>query len=142
MTGVIRHKMLFTNDDIILKAKQKIDWVICGGESGKNARPMHPDWVRSLQTQCAEAEVPFFFKQWGEWLPWEHNAQAPFMDSQNGQFVDSHGLDILNENSEPNKNWFMDYETQMLCERVGKRKSGCLLDGVKYKEFPNRNAKG
>ena len=40
-------------------------WVICGGESGPHARPMHPDWVMSLQRQCAAAEVPFFFKQWG-----------------------------------------------------------------------------
>lgn len=46
-----------------------IDWVICGGESGPGARPMHPDWVRSLRDQCAAAEVPFFFKQWGEWAP-------------------------------------------------------------------------
>lgn len=46
-----------------------IDWVICGGESGPHARPMHPDWVRSLRDQCAEAGVPFFFKQWGNNLP-------------------------------------------------------------------------
>lgn len=47
----------------------RIDWVICGGESGPNARPVHPDWVRSLRDQCKEARVPFFFKQWGEWWP-------------------------------------------------------------------------
>lgn len=44
-----------------------IDWVIVGGESGKDARPMHPDWARSIRDQCASAGVPFFFKQWGEW---------------------------------------------------------------------------
>lgn len=43
-----------------------IHWVICGGESGPNARPMHPDWARSLRDQCKAADVPFFFKQWGE----------------------------------------------------------------------------
>lgn len=42
-------------------------WVICGGESGPGARPVRPDWVRSLRDQCVEAAVPFFFKQWGEW---------------------------------------------------------------------------
>ena len=47
----------------------RIDWVICGGESGPHARPMHPDWARSLRDQCATAGVPFFFKQWGEWGP-------------------------------------------------------------------------
>lgn len=46
-----------------------LDWVIVGGESGPGARPMHPDWVRSLRDQCAEARVPFFFKQWGNWRP-------------------------------------------------------------------------
>lgn len=44
-----------------------IDWVIVGGESGPGARPMHPDWARSLRDQCVAAGVPFFFKQWGEW---------------------------------------------------------------------------
>ncbi|MBB5703564.1 protein gp37 [Ochrobactrum daejeonense] len=44
-----------------------IDWVVAGGESGKGARPMHPDWARSLRDQCAAAGVPFFFKQWGGW---------------------------------------------------------------------------
>lgn len=47
-----------------------IDWVIVGGESGPNARPLHPDWVRSIRDQCVEAGVPFFFKQWGEWGPY------------------------------------------------------------------------
>lgn len=46
-----------------------LDWVICGGESGPGARPMHPDWARSLRDQCRVAGVPFFFKQWGEWAP-------------------------------------------------------------------------
>ncbi|MBR9800577.1 DUF5131 family protein [bacterium] len=46
-----------------------LDWIIAGGESGPNARPMHPDWARSLRDQCQAAGVPYFFKQWGEWLP-------------------------------------------------------------------------
>jgi protein gp37 len=42
-----------------------IDWVIVGGESGPFARPVDPNWVRSLRDQCRRARVPFFFKQWG-----------------------------------------------------------------------------
>jgi len=42
-----------------------ISWVICGGESGPRARPMHPDWARSLRDQCTAAGVAFHFKQWG-----------------------------------------------------------------------------
>ncbi len=42
-----------------------IDWVIVGGESGPKARPMNPEWVESIQTQCGTAGTEFFFKQWG-----------------------------------------------------------------------------
>jgi protein gp37 len=44
-----------------------IHWVIVGGESGPNARPMNPDWPKSIQRQCKEQNVAFFFKQWGTW---------------------------------------------------------------------------
>ncbi|RWD32543.1 MAG: phage Gp37/Gp68 family protein, partial [Mesorhizobium sp.] len=49
----------------------RLDWIIVGGESGPGARPMHPDWARSIRDQCAATGVPFFFKQWGEWAPGE-----------------------------------------------------------------------
>lgn len=51
-----------------------IDLVIAGGESGPNARPMHPDWARSLRDQCAAAGTAFFFKQWGAWAPLPRSA--------------------------------------------------------------------
>ena len=44
----------------------QLDWVIAGGETGSSARPMHPDWARSIRDQCQAANVPFFFKQWGK----------------------------------------------------------------------------
>lgn len=46
-----------------------IDWIIAGGESGAASRPMHPDWISSLLHQCHDFEVPFHFKQWGQWVP-------------------------------------------------------------------------
>lgn len=51
-----------------------LDWVIVGGESGADARPMHPDWARSLRDQCAAAGAAFFFKQWGSNIPDEARA--------------------------------------------------------------------
>ena len=42
-----------------------IDWVIVGGESGPNSRPMEKEWVDDIQQQCEKAGVAFFFKQWG-----------------------------------------------------------------------------
>lgn len=42
-----------------------LDWVIAGGESGARARPMDPNWVREIRDACVDADIPFFFKQWG-----------------------------------------------------------------------------
>ena len=58
-----------------------IHWVIVGGESGRGSRPMHPEWVRSIRDQCVAAGVPFFFKQWGVYMPAikeEHWQERPF----------------------------------------------------------------
>ena len=57
-----------------------IAWVIAGGESGRGARPMHPDWVRSLRDRCQDAHVAFFFKQWGAWRPERRGATLVAMD--------------------------------------------------------------
>jgi len=53
----------------VTKAIDALDWVLCGGESGTGARPMHPQWARDLRDQCKRAGVPYFFKQWGRWAP-------------------------------------------------------------------------
>jgi len=57
----------------------ELHWVICGGESGHEARPMNPDWARSLRNQCLEARVPFYFKQWGGRY---HNSGGRLLDGQ------------------------------------------------------------
>jgi protein gp37 len=49
----------------VLDLEKGINWVIVGGESGHGARPMEKEWVLSIQSQCEDAGVPFFFKQWG-----------------------------------------------------------------------------
>ena len=48
-----------------LDGLRRLDWVVVGGESGRGARPMDPEWARSLRDQCQQAGVPFLFKQWG-----------------------------------------------------------------------------
>ena len=68
LTGAF-HDDTESNRRIFHRYVDVIDWVICGGETGSGARPMNPDWVRSLRDQCQEATVPFFFKSWGEWAP-------------------------------------------------------------------------
>jgi protein gp37 len=68
-----------------------LDWVICGGESGPGARPMNPEWARSLRGQCISADVHFFFKQWGDA---ECNEQCQW---NAGRLGEKHGGDELDE---------------------------------------------
>lgn len=88
-----------------------LDWVIVGGESGRGARPMHPDWARSLRDQCESAGVSFLFKQWGEYAP-----------------VSSHV-------PRPSPAWQRDFEKWGM-SRLGKNRSGRILDGRTWDEYP------
>lgn len=90
---------------------EKIDWVIVGGESGRAARPMHPNWVRSIRDQCKEYGVAFFFKQWGCWVPEEGASK------------------IVYENVGQRTNGI-----QM--KRVSKKKGGRHLDGSEWNAVP------
>ncbi|MEK3718936.1 DUF5131 family protein [Paenibacillus sp. FSL R7-0333] len=96
-------------------APAKIDWVIVGGESGSKARPMHPWWVQELRDQCQAADVPFFFKQWGEWKK-------------------THAL-ACNEPGIKGKPWFNFDPDTSVC-RIGKQAAGRELDGRTWEEFP------
>lgn len=87
----------------------RLNWIIVGGESGPNARPMHPDWARSLRDQCAAAGVAFFFKQWGRFAPTRDSGPPEPGDIRKtgDRMVD-----------------------------VGKKRSGRLLDGREHSEWP------
>jgi protein gp37 len=115
-----------------------LDWVIVGGESGPGARAMHPDWARSLRDECAAADVPFFFKQWGAWLPWEQD-QLPCWRSQNGQLVDRHALFPDNMDDHPDWDdglWGIPGASHAVFQRVGKSDAGRTLDGVIHSGMP------
>lgn len=114
-----------------------LDWVIVGGESGPNARPMHPDWARSLRDQCTAAAAPFFFKQWGEWIPYEPDAQPPFFNSQHGDQIDGHQLPDADDHG---PEWDMDGGADWIFRRVGKKKAGRILDGRTWDEYPETQA--
>lgn len=93
-----------------------LDWVVVGGESGINARPMHPDWVRSLRDQCKDAGVPILFKQWGEFAPWEQLvASTAALRARATEYVFGDGAKV---------------------ERFGKRLTGRTLDGYEYNGYP------
>lgn len=106
-------------------ADYKLDWVIVGGESGPNARPMHPDWARSLRDQCQAAGVPFLFKQWGEWISADQDecpTGPPFsrwMWGDGAPFLPSDGQ-----------------RSEALYCRAGKKLAGRILDGRTWDEVP------
>lgn len=109
-----------------------IHWVICGGESGPNARPMHPDWAMSLRDQCEAANVPFYFNGWGEWAPDESldpNGAHLKVISSDREYLNSQG------------SWEPVYQSPSarVMNRVGKARAGQLLDGREWSEFPEVN---
>lgn len=125
--------------------EDRIDWVIVGGESGAKARPMHPDWARSLRDQCHAAGVPFFFKQWGEWGPdlgprddchpgttikrdpiFEGKARCAVRVGDDWRHFES-GYSPPIELCSGHGEWVY---------RLGKRANGHLLDGTEHFEFP------
>jgi protein gp37 len=115
-----------------------IDWVIVGGESGRGARPMHPDWTRALRDQCNRAAVPFLFKQWGEFIVPEDGAQACRV------------CGCTWNNACPGGCYWAEPDLCSACvsmtpavsdrpvryQRVGKRAAGRQLDGRTHDDFP------
>jgi protein gp37 len=99
-----------------LHGGERIHWVICGGESGPKARPMHPTWANRVKTQCQGARVPFFFKQWGEHVDFDNMPDDTFKHS--GPFSPLYFADGV-----------------AVCN-VGKKAAGRLLDGVEHSAFP------
>jgi protein gp37 len=121
--------------------RDKLDWVICGGESGPGARPMHPDWARGLRDHCQAAQVPFFFKQWGEWMPYEETADMPFWEGQDGRLYDANVLmpDWGADNVETRWDeglWAIPKLSHAIFQRVGKKAAGRMLDGRTWEERP------
>ncbi|WP_028029916.1 phage Gp37/Gp68 family protein [Gemmobacter nectariphilus] len=109
-----------------------LDWVIVGGESGPGARPMHPDWARSLRDQCVAAGVPFFFKQWGEWESvYDRDRDDP--DWRNvpkaGDRYRKRWLNLAGGQG------FHGDKLNMM-KRIGKRAAGRLLDGRTWDQMP------
>lgn len=88
------------------------DWVIVGGESGPKARPMHPEWARSLRDQCTAAGVAFHFKQWGEWVTEDQSPEDITLPGMSREYF---GEDFY---------------------KVGKRAAGRELGGRTWDEYP------
>lgn len=122
--------------------RRVIKWVIVGGESGTGARPMHPQWARSLRDQCAGAGVHFLFKQWGEWVP-RSACYHLFADGKSCADMDpgckqwpSMRLTEAGHNGRDLAHAGAGDDAYM--QRVGKAMGGRLLDGRTHDGFPGK----
>jgi protein gp37 len=115
---------------------REIHWLIVGGESGHGARPMHPDWARSLRDQCGAADVPFLFKQWGEWQDGSHDSRTQHgpdhIMHRNGHHVLAHEY----QTSELVKGGAGERMGACFISRVGKHAAGRELDGRTWDQYP------
>jgi len=111
-----------------------IHWVICGGESGHGARPMHPDWAVSLRDQCIAAKVPFFFKQWGEYVP-----VSFFSKEKKVIWFDREHPNVIYTSQPRMFAMYGDEGRTKAMQFVGKKTAGALLNGKEYKQFPILN---
>lgn len=126
----------------------EIDWVVVGGESGPKARPMHPEWVKLLHEHCKAANVPFFFKQWGEWYTRHYKMGNPpkptfimWRDYQHftQKLWATKGDACLDRNGklcEIGGDFMTATYPVVIMQRVGKKAAGRQLDGVEYSEYP------
>ncbi|SIF35324.1 bacteriophage protein gp37 [Mycobacteroides abscessus subsp. abscessus] len=105
-----------------------LDWVIVGGESGPGARPMHPDWARSMRDQCVDAGVPFLFKQWGEFRPVVPSdgdvTPDRYVQCETGRSVDDDGM------------WNVSGGHWCAMRKLGKKRAGRELDGRTWDQYP------
>jgi protein gp37 len=125
----------------IARYVDRLDWVVVGGESGPGARPMHPQWARSLRNVCQASSTPFLFKQWGAWAPTGAIGIGTPLDCTPTGFVRQP------PRRDPNRCYagapFQDvnglpYSPEMV--RVGKGKAGRELDGRTWDEYPGGDA--
>lgn len=119
-----------------MHARAVLHWVIVGGESGPQARPMHPEWARSLRDQCQAADVAFHFKQWGEYIPhhaegdsWAWTEPTCWVNRDTGQIADEETAMAAGGD------WASAW-------RVGKKNAGRELEGRTWDESPEPNPDG
>ncbi len=126
-----------TTGEWVREHKPKFDWAIVGGESGRGARPMHPDWARSLRDQCVGAGVAFHFKQIGDW-GWidAETHHADYVAACNGE-APWRGDRLLESNGTLLPGTSIQVGNRQYVRRVGKARAGRLLDGREWNEVPH-----
>lgn len=111
---------------------ERIHWVIVGGESGPNARPMHPDWAHQIRDQCRAEGVAFHFKQWGEWGDGS-NGKLEWVLADDGTLFTA---DAIGYPDGPRYHEALDKHRLTAMSRVGKKTAGRELDFRTYDEYP------
>jgi protein gp37 len=114
-------------EDTAMDAGTALQWVIVGGETGPNARPLHPIWVRDIRIDCTEAGVKFFFSQWGDHVPAAGRPLAEVVGAEKIGLRPDGTLLGLHDSIKS--------DTAVLI-RVGRQAAGRKLDGREWNEMP------
>lgn len=117
-----------------------LDWIIVGGESGPGARPMHPDWARSIRDQCEHAGTAFFFKQWGAWAP-EQRHPVPY---EAGTLTRMTTVACTDRRQIGSHSYMAGRGLDKDCEilrATSKKRNGRLLDGREHNDMPQAASK-
>jgi protein gp37 len=125
-------KYRWEKQGLVAKGWVGLDHVICGGESGPGARPMHPDWVRSLKDQCVADGIPFMLKQWGEYVVPEDGTRSCRVCGCTEHNACDGGCSWVEPNLCSNcigKATMPGGDRAVKYCRVGKKQAGRLLDG-------------
>lgn len=140
MLGLIDLGYTFSRAYVSAGGRPCLDRVILGGENGPGARPMHPDWVRSVRDQCVDAGVPFWFKGWGEWLCGTQYEDAPDAAAydNNPEYSKFDCMDWDGEKYEESGGMWCDDLSEFAVFRVGRKRSGHILDGREWRQTPER----
>jgi len=122
--------------------QRKLDWLVMGGESGPNARPMHPDWVRQTRDACVAAGVPFFFKQWGRF---KHTTPYTLIHKSLSGQIAQFTVVSSTDKREEGKQYYCAYPANITEDYVGKldtltpvggRAAGHIIDGQEWRQLP------
>ena len=116
-----------------LKKIHHLAWIIAGGESGGKASALSPWWLRNLRDQAKDAEVPFFFKQWGEYIP-NSQYEGPELKANRYKWVNSATGKMTPAIGHWNETEMLQHQDQVI--RMGKKAAGRVLDGKTHDGFP------
>lgn len=103
-----------------------VDWIVVGGEQAVEAQPMHPAWVMEIRNLCERTGIPFFFKQWGDWVPIEHWGDSAVRTKRY----------VWEDGSVEEDMYVKNGRGGQVMAKVGKKRAGAVLEFREHRDYP------